>query len=64
MTVFSLISCIVIYTFADYHSTAQLGFGSTAQIEKFQELYLTLSTLTGISLHHMPKFCSKQGLLN
>jgi len=39
MTVFSLISCTVIYTFTDYHGTVQLGFGSTVQIEEFQELY-------------------------
>lgn len=39
MTVFSHISCTVIYTFADYHGTVQLGFGFTVQIEKFQELY-------------------------
>lgn len=30
---------MVIYTFADYQGAVQLGFLSTVQIEKFQELY-------------------------
>lgn len=39
MTVFSVLRYVVIYTFADYHGTVQLGFGCTVQVEKFQELY-------------------------